>query len=100
RGRMMREVLVQSDSCERAAQLEPALDAFELRECLQRDVGCHADVAGRRDRRKRVLEVVLADERPAARAASRALLEDAEARFHSDRVVCAIPARGTFARAE
>ncbi len=90
---MVREILVQGDAAERAAQLEPALDAFELRERLQRRLGRDADVARRRDRGERVLEIVLAEQRPAAAAARDALLEDAEARLRTDGVVRAEPAR-------
>src|SRR5688500_3745379 len=96
----MREILVQSDAGERAAQLEPALDALELRERLQRRGGRNADVSGSRDCRERVLEVVLAEQRPAPRPTRRSLLEDTEARLHPDGSVSGEPARGAVARAE
>src|SRR6185503_1918572 len=97
---MVSEIFVDTDTAERAAQLEAALDAFEFRERGQRDVRRDADVRRRGNRRERVLEIVVAELRPAAAAARRALLEDAEARLGADRVVAPEPTSTGIARAE
>ena len=86
---------------ERAAQLEAALDALELRERSQR-------ASRARRRRGRAAAIAASafsrlcwpssDQRPLPRA--RALLEDAEARLCADRIVGAEPTRVAIARTE
>ena len=65
RGRMVREIIVNGDAADHAAHLHAPLDPAELAERERRALGRHADVIRRGDRRERVHDVVLAEERPA-----------------------------------
>ncbi len=96
---MVREVLVERYASELAALLEPALHAAELGERGERDVRRHADVQRSRERRERVLEVVLAELPPEHAAEPLAAALHVEARALADRLVRGRPIRFA-ARAE
>ena len=62
---MVREVVVDGDAGDLAAQLHAPCDAFELTERLDCQRQRHARVARGGERRERIVDVVGADERPA-----------------------------------